>query len=208
MASIRTGQRRTRFVRVSMCSVLMIPVLLFSGEVSARNVGATGSTSCTGLNIPYNTDDPEYVRYHRSALTTVMSDAVYWAMVNDVNPTDLYSAAASSVASSTHTYYDDAYTTYCGLAWKTPTGGNVIGHAKCDALTGSACARHSLRFNTYYTNTASTTARRGLACHETGHGLGFTHPASGEQQNSCLASSSVYTNWSPAEISAINSIFY
>jgi len=169
----------------------------------ASNVGATGSTSCTGLNITENYSGTlEVVRYYRGSLTSGFYNAVSWVMTNRINPTDLSSSSYSSTTGATVRYYDSAYTDYCGRDWKSG-GGNVVGHAKCNSLAGAACQNHSVRFDT-----AATSSKNGIVCHETGHTLGFRHPYSSEQQNSCLANSATYTNYSPQEIADINFIFY
>ena len=168
----------------------------------AANVGATGSTSCGSLNITENyTSTLEVIHFYRGSLTSGFQSAVSWVMSNRINPTDL-SSVGSTKANSTVRYYDSAYIDFCGRDWKSG-GGNVIGHTKCNTLAGAACANHSIRFDL-----AATTSKNGLVCHETGHSLGFAHPTSREQQNSCLASSRQYTNYSPDEIAAINLIFY
>jgi hypothetical protein len=55
---------------------------------------------------------------------------------------------------------------------------------------GSAGSQADVVFNTYSTVGMTTSRRRNLACHETGHSLGFPHPAS---TSGCIGSTTILT---------------
>ena len=181
--------------------------ILSPSVAKAYNVGATGATACGALNITANYDSTEVVYYYRSGLVTANYNAVAWSMSSNVDPTDLSSSSVGSSGAATVVYYDDAYTDYCGRDWYSG-GGGTVGYTKCDYLEGAACGKHSIKFDTGFTAAIGITHQRGLACHETGHALGFEHPPSWEMQSSCLADSSKYTGYSSDEINAINFIYW
>lgn len=168
-------------------------------------VGTTGSTSCGDINNTYHLETQLTVlNYALHDLTSANRDAVDWAMVNRVAPTDIVVSGTPGDA----TYYDAAYMDYCNRDW-TSGGGNVISHARCAELHGTSnmCGWHQVRFDLAYTNNASTSALRGLACHETGHVLGFRHPRT-IPHDSCLYRSAKFDRYSQHEVDEINRSYY
>lgn len=167
---------------------------------AGNSAGATGSTSCTALNIMETTNST--FTYYRSSLETAMYNAVAWNVTNNVSPTDLVAVAHSSNTTSTDAVYNDGdYSTFCGFTWHPGGGGSsVIGLAKCNNLVGSACDRHYVYFDTSAVNAAdfTLTKERRLACHETGHVFGITHTTG----TTCM-SSNIVTNYSTHEINDI-----
>ncbi len=159
-----------------------------------------GSTSCGGLN-RMETTNSEF-SYSTISLETAMYNAVLWVVANRITPTDLtVSVHVSPTGSTDALYYDSDYSTFCGFTWH-GSGGSVIGLAKCDALTGSACDQHRVYFDLSAVNAADfdTTKERRLACHESGHVMGLAHTS---DTSSCL-STSIVTTYSNHDVGIIN----
>lgn len=190
--------------------VLVFAILLLAVglafPVSAHWVaGATGKTGCSGLNM-HDLGD-RMINYERSNLTNGNHNAVEWVMLNRVQPTDL-DTVPSTGAATDFLYYDSNYTTFCNKSWWSPSNPNgVIGLAKCDALKpDSACDRHTIYFSSTWTDQEEIGGRRRLACHETGHAIGFEHnDHAGTSLDSCmrtpLSDSNIY---STHEVDIIN----
>jgi hypothetical protein len=199
---------RRRRVRLAMAAVAILGAGAIVGldtnaePAEAGWAGITGATGCTGINAASVSNLGVY--YWN--LSSVMGAAQDWVNGAIVNPTDLnvygYASQTADVV-----YRDLDYASYCGYDWYQVGSGGTTGLTTCDSLVGSgACKTHSVRFSTNYTNIASTTARRGLACHETGHAIGLTHATS---STTCMTpgNTSSVNQWNPTEIGWINAFY-
>jgi hypothetical protein len=170
-------------------------------DASTFNTG-TGNygTNASGYGcVGGNSQDNSSMTYYRSSLTAEMYNAVAYALNNAVAPTDIsVQSEAGSAGSQTDVVYFDFQPPdnwcYAGQDW-CPDNGNsgtgcVIGQNGCKSLTGQNCERFDILFNTYSTAGMTTSRRQNLACHETGHSLGFPHPAS---TSGCIGSTTILT---------------
>lgn len=150
-------------------------------------VGATGSTSCTQLNIHQSNDGT--IQYRASGLTIANYNQTVWVMDNHVGPTDLNKSLVSS--GGDFIYFDDGYTDYCGFNWvSTSSGPGVQAMARCVALISNMCDTHHIFMSTIYTEGGiDTGTRRKLICHETGPSIGIPHnDHTGASLDSCMKS--------------------
>ncbi len=173
----------SRLLRRTIPVFVVLGILVTAPPVSAGNhVGATGSTSCSSLNMMETSNS--VLTYNRVFLTAPMYNAVAWALNNAVAPTDLTVSYDPTVDTSTDAvYYDWDYSTTCGFTWH--PAGTVVAMAQCKYLTGAACDRHHVRFDTSASAGWSTDQARHVACHETGHVFGITHTSGSA---TCMAS--------------------
>lgn len=144
--------------------------------------------------------------FFRSSLTTGMYNAVAYTLNSHVAPTDIAVAAeqGSADGNTDVVYFDADYATYCGFSWH-GSGGGVVGLAECVSLSGSACQRFDLRFDTSWTDTQSDDWRRALSCHETGHSMGLLHRDNAGTEIGCMpATLDLVVNYSSHDISHIN----
>lgn len=113
-----------------------------------------------------------------------------WTRANNLDPTVMSSEVVAAPQSNTDALvYDSDYTNFCGLVWHSAGSPGTVGHVQCTVAftTGVAvnkCDVHEIRFDTSYTDSASTTYLRNLACHENGHAVALKHIA---VDASCLA---------------------
>jgi hypothetical protein len=174
-----------------------------SQPAEAGWVGASGAAGCNGVNMASSAS----ISFYYLNLSSVMTSAQDYVRSNAIDPTDLASSSAGSLTSTTDIIVRDLdYATYCGYDWFTSSSGGVTGLSTCDALTGSKCKQHSIRYSTNYVNIASTTQRRGLACHETGHSIGLSHASS---DASCMKpeDSTPATGYNSTEVGWINAAY-
>lgn len=167
--------------------------------------GWAGISSGTGCNSVNAARAASLGGYYWN-LSSQMADAQEWVFGYIFNPTDLF-AYSDPTPTTDLVYRDLDYSTYCGYDWYAPGQGGITGLTTCDSLMGSgACRTHSIRFSTVYSGSASVTARRGLACHETGHAIGLTHATSA---STCMTpgNSSTVNQWNPTEIGWINAFY-
>ncbi len=178
---------------------MAISALLVAPAHANSIVGATGSTSCTELNI--HDPDDSVIGYQRSNLTTPNHNQVDWILLNRVAPTDPEVGASSA---RDFIYYDYDYVNFCNFDWWSPSNpGGLQAFTKCSQLTGSACDTHKIDLHEGFTSTLDTEGRRRLICHETGHAIGITHNNhSSSALTSCMKNpaSSGNKNYSDHEI--------
>lgn len=152
----------------------MAITFLVSPSAQATNFsGITGLTGCNDLNQADNANHG----FNYVDLTSYMAAATDYARTNAIGPTDVYTSIDPTPDEHTDVdVIDRYYVDYCGFSWYTPSTGGVIGAAKCDLLSSTnRCDHHSVRYSNTWTDGASTTQRRWLACHENGHALGLMH---------------------------------
>ena len=198
--------RRTEkfgLVVVATVAISLIASAIVSTTVLASNFsGPTSGTGCNANNI----QDNSTMSFFRSSLTTGMYNAVAYTLNSHVAPTDIAIAAeqGSADGNTDVVYFDADYTTYCGFTWH-GSGGGVVGLAQCVSLSGSACQRFDLRFDTSWTDTQTDDWRRALSCHETGHTTGLLHRDNAGTEIGCMpATLSLVVNYSSHDISHIN----
>jgi hypothetical protein len=165
--------------------------------------GNTGGTGCTAVNMAGYSS----LSFYYWNLSGAMTSAEDWVRSNDVDPTDL--GTYNIVSQSADVVVRDLdYSTYCGLDWYSSShGGGTTGLTTCDSLLANGrCSTHSIRYSTNYTSIASTSQRRGLACHETGHSIGLTHATS---SSSCmvLGATNPAQGYNSTEIGWINAAY-
>lgn len=163
-------------------------MLLAATPASATNFsGITGLTGCDDLN---QADNATHT-FNYISLGADNTAATDWVRSNVINPTVINTSIDSTPDELTDVnVIDKRYVDYCGYNWYTPSGGGVIGAAKCDLLSPTnRCDRHTVRYTNTWTDTASTTGRRWLACHENGHALGLKHR--NENADGCMSPSYV-----------------
>lgn len=163
-------------IRARLAGLITFLLALALVGVSPANanyiVGATGTTACDRLNMH---DAYDYrLQYRRAGVSSALSSAVYWVMVNRINPTDLTSVSTSS-SSADISIHDGNYTSWCGYNWWTTNSSGTVGAAKCSALIRQECDRHTVAIHQGYIANRSTTIHKRLVCHEIGHTLGITH---------------------------------
>jgi hypothetical protein len=172
------------------CAVVLClgSTLLATTPASATNFsGITGLTGCDELNQADNaTHNFEYID-----LNADNTAATNWVRTNVIDPTVINTSIDSTPDEHTDVnVIDRYYTDYCGYNWYTSSSGGTIGATKCDLLSSTnRCDRHSVRYSNYWTDIASNTGRRWLACHENGHGLGLLHRY--ENADGCMSPSYV-----------------
>ncbi len=165
----------------------------------------TGSASlgCNGVN--NSADSISHGYWYNSALSSAMAQATSWARANAIDPTDINTFDVPALAPDTDVVvYDQDYTNWCGQPWN-GSGGFVIGMTHCVSLASNpanACEKSEVRYDESYTNGATTTRRRNLACHENGHTLGLDEETAG---TSCMRSTATdNTTYGSGDITWIN----
>lgn len=151
-------------------------------------------TGCDDLNQADNkTHNFEYID-----LNSDNTAATEWVRKNVIDPTIINTSIdATPDALTDVNVLDRYYIDYCGYNWYTSNSGGVIGSTKCDLLSPTnRCDRHSVRYTNNWTDIASTTGRRWLACHENGHALGLKHR--NENADGCMSPS--YVNASTSTV--------
>ena len=168
---------------------MLCAVAVPGSDVAATNwSGRTGSEgSCSGVN----ETDNSTLTYHRNSLTANNYSSVAWNINENVIPTALnVQAEHNPEQTDTDIVFVDAnYSTTCGADWhpdsSDPGTTSVIGRMSClDASgNGGSCNKALVRFDTSWSDIASTTRLRHNACHETGHAFGLYHKDAG---GSCM----------------------
>ena len=187
-------RRRGPWAALMIAALFAATLAAVSAPAAANWSGASGNTGCSGgVNMTDNKD----LYYYRSSLTSYMYSAVAHALNNEVAPTDIVvKPEESSAGSGTDiVYYDADFSTWCGKDWHPDDPSDagtayVWGNSSCETLSGSKCDRNDIRFDTSYWGSASTNARRKVACHETGHALGLTH-----RSGSCMVTGSTWNTF-------------
>jgi len=183
-------------------SVALVGLDASSEPAEAGWGGVSGSTGCSDINAASGSNLGAFYYY----LSSPMASAQDYVFANVIAPTDL-STYSSPTMPTDLIYRDLDYSTYCGLRWYTPGLGGTTGLTTCDSLAwaGGPCSSHTIRFSTVFSNGTSTSGRRALACHESGHAIGLTH-ASGS--TSCmLPGTTSVTTWNPTEQGWINAFY-
>lgn len=172
-----------------------------SSPASAGWAGNTGRTGCTAVNMAGYSSLSVYYWNLSSAMTSAES----WVRTNDVDSTDLGTYAINSTSADI-VVRDLDYTDYCGMDWYVSSaGGGTTGLTTCDTLLANGrCDTHSIRFSTNYTGSATTSQRRNLACHESGHAIGLTHATS---SSSCMTPGGTSQSYNSTEIGWINAAY-
>lgn len=172
-------------MRKLLAAAVVGAVFLSAGTASASHTdsmfptGRTGWKNCNDYNVVFcQTDSATLTVFRLSSVQSAMRDATALTLNNSYHAgTDLnvvYSAAPS---------YDGAAETdiiYRGLT-SLPEG--TWGQAFCnDPVSTTRCDQHYVDYNNTMLGRSSTTTtiRRSVACHETGHAVGLTH---GENAN-------------------------
>lgn len=152
----------------------------------------TLSLGCDAL-VNNSADSISHGYFYSAALSSPMASATSWARTNTLDPTDMNTFSVATLAWDTDVVVTDANYTpgpagHCGYAWHPGLDGEIVtGATNCTALAtnpANACEQFYVRYDESYTNTASTTARRNLACHENGHTVGLVHDWSSDP--SCM----------------------
>lgn len=182
--SIRSSALRW-ILFVSLTAATVASALVFStiNTASAANFsGYSGATGCTG---GVNRGDSATHDVFYEDLLEYNKSAFGYVRTSSFDPTDVNTERTYTKTSYTDVVvYDNNYTVICGYAWH-GSGGSVTGLYVCQALSGGGdCNSSEVRVDTSFTDSASTTNRRSLACHEFGHTLGLLHRST----NSCLVS--------------------
>lgn len=142
--------------------------------------------------------------YSRQDLTPQFYSAVSYALNTDIVPTDIQLAAEDNTpdGNTDVIYYDNYYTTYCGLNWGNPYSPSILGATICQTLSGSKCQQSFILFSEYYATASSVAYHRSIACHETGHSVGLLHRA---DSTGCMTSSpGLMPLYTPHDIVHIN----
>ena len=169
---------------VSLAFVLIAATLGIVAWPTAQAGHFTGATGLTGCVAPNMADNNTHSFYYDGSLPQYMRTQVNAVRAESYDPTDINTVTSSNPNSQTDVVaYQQNYTTYCGIAWH-GSGGSAVGHVRCVSLSGSACQKFEMRFDSSFTSSATTGMRKNLACHESGHTLGLGHRAS--IGNSCM----------------------
>lgn len=137
--------------------------------------GPNGVTGCF-VNVADNRDHSFFYNLIEPATRL----AVDWSRANNLNPTDINTLnEVNGVNSTTDVVvfdFDFEGDGCNGDPWiSTVGGGGLIGSATCISLSGNACQRFDVRFDTDYMGPRSEGAERALACHEFAHTIGLVH---------------------------------
>ena len=166
-----------KFQRLILISCL-VSGIVFATPASASNFsGPTGATGCG--NSMVNMQDNSVMTFSRQALTVQFSSAVSYVLNTDIVPTDIQLAAEDKTpdGNTDVIYYDNFYTTYCGLFWGNPNSPSILGASICQSLSGSKCQQSFVLFSESLATTSTSAYLRSIACHETGHSVGLLHRA-------------------------------
>ena len=153
-------------------------VVLGIAPASATNFsGSSGRTGCANGS-PVNKADNKDHSFFYENLTEPVDAAQTYTRTKVYDPTVIATRRSSRLTDTTDVVVGDRdYDDYCGYPWH-PSG--VVGLTTCNSLNAAdECEKHSIRYDISYFDSASTSDRRGAACHETGHSLGLTHRGGG-----------------------------
>ena len=202
-----TRPRRKRGIVAIAVAVMAVTTALVATSPDAQPAEAgfaanSGQTGCNGVNMG------GYVSlgFRYLSLSSAMTSAEDWSRSNNINPTDI-ETYGTSAATADVVVRDLDYASYCGFDWFDTRNGGTTGLTTCDSvLPWSSCGQHTIRFSTVYTNVATTSQRRALACHENGHAIGLTHATS---DTTCMKPNVVNppTTFNPTEIGWINNAY-
>ena len=211
------------FRKVAARHAALLPALGLTGwaalpatpAAAGHFVGATGSTADCGSRTPGGvnmTDNSTWVwNYHDLAQDTLQ--ALEWARVTIFDPTDMTTSVTEDPSSNTDMVaYDRDYTDYCGLEWDGASR-DIWGLTSCvSVLSNSRCNRHEVRYDLPdMQGQASSADKVGLACHESGHAVGFAHldnSADLDAYRGCMYTYGPYKDYlSTHDIESINAIY-
>lgn len=163
-------------------------VALCVGVLTATPAAASNDL---GVRVPDGT--PVYL--FRNSLTVGFSDAAEYVRQNGINPTDMTSLYAGSVAGA---YINIVDLDYGATGWS----------GLYDCATGpnsGVCSRGDVIINLYAPyvpgGTWSATERRSLMCEEIGHALGLAHDKS---RTGCMSQSWSSTDYTSHDDGHIN----
>lgn len=162
-----------------MAFVAVLGVAHFAGP-SAQAGHFAGATSATGCTLANMADNATHSFYYSAAVPQYMRDKVNEIRSESYDPTDINTVTSTDPNSGTDVVvYEQDYTDFCGQPWHNGSSG-VVGHTQCVSLVTSngRCQKHEMRFDESFTSIATAQQRKHLACHETGHSVGFKHRTS------------------------------
>jgi long-subunit fatty acid transport protein len=205
-AAVAKRRVRERAAIVVAALMLLAGVHVATAPQADAFAWRTGSASLGCDGITNSADSAAHGYWYLSSLSAAMATATNSARANYVDPTDITTFNAPSLASDTDVVVTDQdYTDFCGKAWH-GSGGVVIGQAMCVSLAvnpANACEKHEVRYDESYVASASGLQRISMACHENGHTLGLTHPPNND--GSCMwFMASSQGGYSVADITNIN----
>ena len=187
-----------------LATAVLAATIAFPATAGADNwYGATGNTICGG-----NMQDNDDMTYHRhSSLTSALRSAFGYAINNavaDLDNIDLHSEQTSPNYNTDVVMKSGDYVgIWCGRYWhSTPEedipvsardANRLIGVASCvttSGASGGSCQRFHIYIDESWATGKSTDSLRRLACHETGHTLGLSHPTGDDEdeESSCMGS--------------------
>jgi hypothetical protein len=187
-----------RLRRLSRCGVIITATCLaltLAPDASANNFfGASGNSGCSG-----NMQDNSTMTFKRtSGIAGDMYNAVAYVINSLVQPTDVtVQAELAAEDGNTDVVYQEAnyIGSYCGIVWGPTTGSYAVGYTYCASLSGSRCQRFNVMFDQSWEVVATSTDRRHIACHETGHSLGLAHPTSSSPVTTCMSGTTAYITY-------------
>lgn len=155
--------------------LMMFSVLALLAWPTAKANHFYGATGNTGCGAPNMADNATHSFYYDASLPTYMRDKMNEIRTESYNPTDINTVTSTDPNSQTDVVvYQQNYTNFCGVAWD-GSGGSTTALTSCVSLSGSACQKFEVRFDSSYTGGATAAQRKFLTCHETGHTLGLGH---------------------------------
>lgn len=120
-------------------------------------------------------DNATHSFYYAPSLPTYMRNKMNAIRTQSYDPTDINTVTSTNPNSQTDVVvYQRNYTNFCGVSWN-GSGGSTVGLTNCVSLSGNACQKFEVRFDSSYTDSATAAQRKSLTCHETGHTLGLGH---------------------------------
>lgn len=198
-----------RIVAWSATLILVVGTLLaFSPVVSSADAliaGENGGTGCTTVNRGAHRN---VSFYYYDTLSSYVPALQNWSRTNNFGPTILSTTTDAKLDTQTDIIVRDGpYVGYCGFDWYNELDGGVLGLTQCDTVYSSgACRQHTVRYSSIYMDGATTSQRRGLVCHESGHAIGLLHSSN---SNSCMkpGDSSPAQNYDSSEVGQINAAY-
>jgi len=152
--------------------LMLVGMGAWSTAEAGHFYGATGQTGCGAPNMA---DNATHSFYYDASLPTYMRDKMNEIRTESYNPTDINTVTSTDPNSETDVIaYQQNYTNFCGVTWH-GSGGSTVGLTNCVSLSGSACQKFEVRFDSSYTGGGTAGQRKNLTCHETGHTLGLGH---------------------------------